>query len=216
MPRTGIPYEKTWIWHFKTAFPDYDIIDRPMRGATTNRLVLEGGGGIDLLELYSPDIVIIQMGHAECAPRLFRKSGFEHFFMHRILPRRYFRTYINYIKKRRVRMPDCTDIDHSVTVNNIRAYIERCSRQNVKLVYFKIQRPNDYYITKSPYIGRNIERYNAALDTFASEYSCVTLADPIKNYHDVNSLCIDELHINPEGHLIYFREIEEIIKKISD
>lgn len=214
IPRPGIPYEDTWIYHFKKEFPGCDIIDRPMRGATTSRLVTEGGGGADLLEFYTPGIVIIQLGLEECAPRLFKKTGFEHYFMHSILPERFLKRYISFIKKRRNRMPDCTEISHAVTENNIRTYIERCRRYGTKIVYCKIHRACDYYLSKSPFVQQNISRYNGMLENFAAEYDNVTLADPVKEFHDINRLCIDELHVNAEGHMLYFREISGIISRM--
>ena len=214
IPRPGIPYEDTWICHFKNEFPGCDIIDRPMRGGTTARLVTEGGGGADLLEFYTPDIVIIQMGLEECAPRLFKKKGFEHFFMHKILPKKLLKRYISFIKKRRARVPDCTEIEHTVTENNIRAYIERCGKTGTKIVYCKIHRACDYYISKSPFVQQNISRFNNMLKNFAAVYDNVTLADPVKDFHDINKLCIDELHVNAEGHMLYFREISGIIRRM--
>ncbi|HON16100.1 MAG TPA: hypothetical protein PLA51_06445, partial [Spirochaetota bacterium] len=77
MPRPGIPYESTWIYKLKKEFPNLDIIDKAARGSTSMRLVTEGGGGVDLLETYMPDIVILQIGITECAPRLFKKHGVE-------------------------------------------------------------------------------------------------------------------------------------------
>ncbi|HPS59128.1 MAG TPA: hypothetical protein PK514_13570 [Spirochaetota bacterium] len=214
IPRPGIPYEDTWIFHFKNEFSHCDIIDRPMRGATTARLVTEGGGGADLLEFYTPDIVIIQMGLEECAPRLFKKTGFEHFFMHSILPKRFLNRYISFIKKRRVRMPDCTEIDHSVTENNIRTYIERCRKHGTKIVYLKIHRACDYYRSKSPFVQQNISGFNNMLEHFAAVYDNVTLADPVKDFHDINRLCIDELHVNADGHFLYFSEISDIVRRM--
>lgn len=214
IPRPGIPYEDTWIYHFKNVFPGCDIIDRPMRGATTSRLVTEGGGGADLLEFYTPGIVIIQLGLEECAPRLFKKTGFEHFFMHKLLPKRFLHRYISYIKKRRVRSPECTEIAHAVTENNIRTYIERSRKHGAKIVYCKIHRACDYYLSKSPFVQQNISRFNKMLDDFAAEYDNVILADPVKDFHDINRLCIDELHVNAEGHMLYFREISGIISNI--
>ncbi len=214
IPRHGIPYDETWIYYLKNEFKGLDIIDRPMRGGTTSRLVTEGGGGADLLEFYKPDIVIIQMGHAECAPRLFRKTGPEHFFMNRILPRRYLGRYISFIKKHRTRMPYRTDVDHSATERNIRTYIERCVHQGTKIILCKIHRPCDYYISKSPFIQQNISRYNSMVENFASEYEHVIPADPVKDFHDINRLCIDELHINAEGHKLYFNEISGIVRKL--
>lgn len=213
MPRSGIPYDKTWIYLLKQDLTDFDIIDRPMRGGTTNRLVTEGGGGIDLLELYNPDFVIIQMGHSECAPRLFKKTGPEHFFMHRVLPKKYLQKYISFIKRRRPRLPERTDIEHQVTEKNIRSYIQRCGQNETRLIYIKILKPTNLYISKSPFISQNVEKFNRMLENFASEYDFVTVIEPIKKHHDINSLCVDEMHINPEGHMIYYMEISRTIKQ---
>ena len=95
MPRPEIRYEDTWIYLLKQEFPQYDIIDRPGRGSTTTRLVTEGGGGVDLLETYMPDIVIIQLGMADCAPRLFNKRGLEYRIVSRNLPAWARRRYID-------------------------------------------------------------------------------------------------------------------------
>lgn len=214
IPRPGIPYEDTWIYHFKKEFTTCDIIDRPMRGGTTSRLVTEGGGGADLLEFYTPDIVIIQMGLQECAPRLFKKTGYEHFFMHKILPKRFLHRYISFIKKRRIRLPECTEIEHAVTENNIRSYIERCRNHGTKIVYCKIHRACDYYLSKSPFVQQNISRYNNMLERFAADCKNVILADPVKDFHDINSLCIDELHVNAEGHMLYYMEISAVVRKL--
>lgn len=216
IPRPGIPYEDTWIYHFKNEFTNCDIIDRPMRGGTTSRLVTEGGGGADLLEFYMPDIVIIQMGYAECAPRLFRKTGFEHFFMHRILPRQYLKRYISFVKKRRTRRPDCTDIEPSVTDSNIRNFIERCKIHGSTLIYLKIHRASDYYLSKSPFIQQNVDTYNRMLEEYAAEYGHVKLVEPISKDYNINQLCIDELHVNAEGHMLYYREISAVIRKLLD
>ena len=81
MPRMEIKYEETWIYLLKKKFKHLDIIDRPARGATSMRLINEGGGGLDLLEFYLPGIIILQLGLAECAPRLFKKNGFEKRFI---------------------------------------------------------------------------------------------------------------------------------------
>lgn len=110
LPRLETPYHKTWCFHLKSKNRNFDIIDRSDRGASTCKLVTAGGGGIDVLELYHPDIVIIEMGVTESAPRLFKKSGFEYYVLNKIIPIRFRHRYVNYIKKKRVRSPEKADV----------------------------------------------------------------------------------------------------------
>ena len=119
MPRPGINYEDTWISMLKNKFVSYDIMDRSARGSTSKRLVTEGGGVADLLETYMPAVVILQIGITESAPRLFKKYGFENFLMKRIIPQKFIPDYINYVKRKRGRNPEITEISPHEYRNNI-------------------------------------------------------------------------------------------------
>lgn len=213
MPRPGVSYEETWICLLKKKYPELDIIDRPARGATSRRLVTEGGGGFDLLETYMPGTVILQFGLAEAAPRLFRKDGFEFFFMNRILSAALRKKYINYVKKKRPRKPELSDVPPEEFRNNIKLYMQRCLNYGTRVLVIRVLKATDYYISKSPRIQECIDVYNRIYDEVASEFPNVTVISPVKEDMDVNSICLDELHIDKEGHKIYFREINSYFRK---
>jgi len=215
MPRQEIKYEETWIYLFKNKFRDFDVIDRPARGSTSMRLVQEGGGGFDLLESYMPDRIILQMGLAECAPRLFKKNGFEQRFINKYLPAKTRNDYIKMIKKRRGRNPEFTDVSPDQFRANIFSFAERCKNHNIKLVIFKILRPTDLFIRKSPFIKQNIDRSNNIFEEASASFDNITLIDPISMKHDINVLSIDELHVNSEGHKLFFKAIENYFKKVK-
>ena len=212
MPRNEVPYESTWIYHFKKKFKNFDVIDRPERGSTSTRLVTEGGGGADLLESYTPEYVFLQIGLTECAPRLFRKNGFERRFIN-YLPQKVRDDYIKGIREKRGRNPEFTDVSPEQFRSNIFTYAERCRSINTALVIFKILRPTDLFIQKSPFINRNIDLYNSIFNEASENFSNITILDPVKKEIDVNTICLDELHINPEGHKLYFKAVEEYLKK---
>ncbi len=215
MPRQEIKYEETWIYLFKKKFSDFDVIDRPARGSTSMRLVQEGGGGFDLLELYTPDRVILQMGLAESAPRLFKKNGFEQKFINQYLPVKIRNDYVKAIKEKRGRNPEFTDVSPEQFRNNIFSFAERCRKLKVRLAIFKILRPTDLFVMKSPYIKQNIDRANRIFDEAAAAFDNITLIDPIKPELDINNLSIDELHINAEGHKLFFKAVENYFKKVK-
>lgn len=199
MPRPGIPYEDTWISLLKKDFPQYDIIDRTARGSTTTRLVTEGGGGMDLLETYMPDIVILQLGMADCAPRLFDKRSAEFYIVSRILPARIRQRYIEYVKKHRVRNPGVTEVAPEQFRANITNFFTRTRAISAKTIIIPILPATDIMIRKSPHVTINVDRYNAIYHETVLLFPDVTIVDPFRNNVDINTLAVDETHINPEG-----------------
>ena len=102
-------YEDTWFYRLKKDLKDYDCIPIFRRGITSEILVSEGGGGVDnlpmgadCLEFYKPDIVILQLGIVDCAPRLFKRDGIENKIINRI-PYKLKDRYIKIVKKLRTR-----------------------------------------------------------------------------------------------------------------
>ena len=82
MPRPGVDYEDTWVYKLIEALPEFEFIDKTKRASTSERLVTEGGDninpyGADLLEHYMPDIVVMQIGIVDCAPRYIKRGGLE-------------------------------------------------------------------------------------------------------------------------------------------
>ena len=215
MPRMEVKYEETWIYLLKKKFKGFDIIDRPARGATSMRLINEGGGGIDLLELYLPGIIILQFGLAECAPRLFKKDGFEKRFINKFLSNRLRRYYITRVKKTRGRNPQFTDVSLEQFKYNVYNFSERCKAHDVKLAIIKILRPTEIFLKKSPFIKLNIDSYNSIYEQASVDFDNVTIIDPIDIKLDVNSLCLDELHINSQGHKLYFKAVEKYLDSVK-
>lgn len=212
MPRNEVSYESTWIYLFKSKYKNLDVIDRPERGSTSMRLIHEGGGGSDLLETYMPECVILQIGLTECAPRLFRKNGFERRFIN-YLPQKVRDDYINGIRKKRGRNPEFTDVPPAQFRDNIFSYAGRCITINTTLVIIKILRATDLFIQKSPFITQNIDLYNSIFDEAAGKYNNITILDPVKKEIDVNSICLDDLHINADGHKLYFTAVDKYFRR---
>ena len=211
MPRPEIPYEDTWVYLIKKEFPHYDIIDRTGRGSTSTRLVTEGGGGVDLLETYRPDIVILQLGMAECAPRLFDKKGLEFRIVSRMLPDGLRRRYIARVKRRRVRDPRVTDVAPEQFRRNIAAYFERARAIPTRVIVIPILPPTREYLRKSPHALGNVERYNQIYRDTARLFPNVEIVDPFRNGIDINEISVDELHIGARGSDIVFKALKPLL-----
>jgi acyl-CoA thioesterase I len=213
MPRAEIRYEETWIHLLRKEFPHYDIIDRPGRGSTSTRLVTEGGGGVDLLEMYMPDIVILQLGMADCAPRLFNKRGLEYRIVSRTLPAWARRRYIDWVKKHRVRDPGVTEVPPEEFRANISAFFRRAQSIGARVLIIPILPPIDLQVRKSPHVAVNVERYNAIYREVVAQFPDVTIVDPFRNNGgiDINDLAIDEVHVNPAGLRMIFESLKPLL-----
>ncbi|MCP4132125.1 MAG: SGNH/GDSL hydrolase family protein [bacterium] len=208
MPRPEIPYEKTWIFRLKKKFPEYDFIEKSARGSTSMRLVTEGGGGVDLLETYRPETVILQLGMVECAPRLFRKKGPEFFFINKILPARLRPKYIRYIKKKRVRNPELTDVSPEQFKANITAYFTRAAALKTRVIVILILTPTTLFKAKSPHIEKNITLYNDIYKEAASPFPSVEIIPPFDEDINMDDITLDELHINEQGYDLLYQRLK--------
>jgi len=215
MPRAVTSYEETWIHMLKENFPRYDIIDKSERGFSTERLVTAGGGGVDLLEMYTPDIVILQAGMMDAAPRLFRRQGFEYWFLQNILPLRFKKRYIDYIKKHRGRKPETTYVSPEKFRYNITNYFDRAGKINCRIIALLLAKPNRNLLAKSPHAPINIEKYNTIYREVASSYPNVMLINPFDDDYDYDSIVIDEYHHNGEGAKIICEKLSNAIKHLA-
>lgn len=211
MPRPETKYEETWIYLVKREFPHYDFLDRVERGGMSLRLVTEGGGGVDLLELYAPDLVVLQFGFAECAPRLFNKSSFEYFFLSRMLPANLKPKYVQYVKKRRVRDPKITEINPDRFRMHISNYFKRAEAMGVNVVVILILEATLLLLSKSPLAQQNIELYNKIYREVADSFPNVRCVAPCGDGIDVNDVTVDEYHLDNRGHRMLFERIKPLL-----
>jgi len=213
MPRDGIVYEDTYIKKLKEEFSQFDFIDKSARGSTSFRLISEGGGGVDLLETYMPDLAIIQLGITDCAPRLTKKSGFEFFLINKILPKNFRQKYINYVKKNRGRNPRLTDISPANFKLFFELYCRRAEKIGCYCLIILIAPPTKNFIEKSPMVGNNIKKYNEILLELKKSFRNIFCIDPALLHNDINKIMIDELHYNKLGYALLHKEIKKKIDK---
>lgn len=214
MPRNIIKYEETWIYKLKRSFPNYEIIDKSRRASTTNRLVTEGGGGkgdipmgADLLEYYSPDIVIIQIGITDCAPRLLNRNKFSTKFLNR-LPLKIRSNVYRYLKKNKVRKKENSYITPDDFRNNLIDYFERSKNIQSKIIVILISKPTRLVLSKNPELNENIEKYNKIFIDTSKKYDVVKCIIPFEDKIDMEKIAIDEFHVNEIGHEHVFNKLK--------
>ncbi len=214
MPRRGTAYEDTWVYKLIDAIPEWEFIDKIKRGSTTERLVNEGGQshpihGADLLENYKPDIVILQLGIVDCAPRYMKKRLEK--IVNIILRKSVLTWYMKYVKTHHTRNPRNAYVLPDRFYANLREFCQRANTIGTKIIVIMIAPVSDIFINKNPYINDSINTYNEIYRHLSKEFTNITLVQPYDN-SDLGGISDDGYHLNIEGHNIVFHKLMKNIK----
>ena len=214
MPRTGVPYGQTWPYRLRTSKPQLDFIDKTRRASTALRLNTEGGGdspdspaGADLLEHYRPDIIILQVGITDCAPRYFDKNSLSWKVFSNLVPASARRWYIRHLKRHGSRSPSRADVKPQQFVDALEKFFGRAQAADTRVLVIPIAPVTGEFVRKSPLINSCIDKYNAIYAELAEQFENVQVLDPFRG-SDVEDMAVDEFHVNWKGHALVAQELE--------
>jgi len=221
LPGHGNEYEDTWIWKLKQEFKKLDFITIFQRAMTTEVLVSLGGGknendfvpnGADCLEFYKPDIIILQLGIVDCAPRLFHRDGIEIKLINR-LPSNIKDKYIKIVKQVRTRNYRRSYVSAESFENNLRVYLNRCIVNNLKnVILIGIPYPDNRMIEKNQNIYSAVNYYNRIYLLLEKDYSIVKVIFPLDSRKYDEKIYSDGYHPNSLGHQLIFSELKQVFK----
>lgn len=221
LPGHSNSYEDTWFYQLQRHFSGIFFIPYFRRGLTTTILVTEGGGdlypgafppGADCLEHYMPDIVILQLGIVDCAPRLFGTYSLEAKLVNR-MPSELRNRYINLVKKLRKRSEDRVDVPLPQFRNNIEAFLKRCLLHDVKrVVFIKICTPDQGVLKKNPPMLANVIKYNNCIDQIVDAYSIACSINPLIPKQGEPEIYDDGYHPNPAGNRKVYDELVSCLR----
>lgn len=212
MPSFDLDYEHTWLYKLIKRFPNIEFIDKNSRSSSVRRLVKEGAlsKGYDLLEYYSPDFIITQIGIADCSPRLLKREALSTKLINK-LP--FSKWIYDLVRKTKGRTISCCDIDTVTFYKCLETYAERAKNKNVHVFCIKIAHTGVSVIKKSPHMIEAIDLYNKEFDKLASNFSNVTVIDPFLEDVDIQPLLIkDDIHPNEQGSEVIFQNIVKSIE----
>lgn len=195
MPRENVRFKYTWYFKLSNSFSpnEYYFINNFKRANTTNSLVSR-----DSLENYSPNIIILQLGIVDCAPRLYQSNSLIIKIVNRapLYIKKYFWKVSKKIKKRSILN---ADVDLKKFENNITNFLDRCKILGVeRCIIIKIQKPGKIMIDKNPEIIRAVNLYNTIYDNMEKIYNFVKVIDPLKDGND-DFYINDGYHVNTQG-----------------
>ena len=218
LPGHGNRFEDTWFSKLQIQFPDYLFASHFKRAITSYVLVSEGGGdsnfpgGADCLEFYLPEIVVVQLGIVDCAPRYLKRQKKTTKILEAMPSKIKNLVYrlIKQLKKRSVKNADVSPIHF---FHFWEVYLQRCQKNNVKkVIIIKICTPDDTINKKSPDMLQAIEMYNKIIDEIVGKFDFVTSIDPLgsgeKKIYD------DGYHPNKYGNELVFQELKKEINLV--
>jgi hypothetical protein len=187
-------YEETYISILKKKFPSIDFIHLGVGGATIRNLFQYSEYYHETLK---PDIVFIQSGIVDCAPRTLKEVEI------RILVRIPFlgKWLLNFIKNNSNLIRGIRNIQYT-NLTDYSAYILKFMKKFDKIIWIEILPPIKEYSKKVKNIENNINTYNSELRKY--EYlSC--------NDFNKNHVQSDFHHLSTLGHIEMANKITQKI-----
>lgn len=188
------------------------VIERGMRRRTIEYVLDDWN---EEIELKKPDILVVHVGIVDCAPRVFLRR--EHAFVaglrvrwlrERILKfaHDHRRRIVSARRKVYVPLPRFEKLVDEVVV--------RAKRDHVRLLIFiNILSPPDTVEERSPGFQRNVGLYNNVLSrqTHHSHVRLIDLNDIVQSKAGADSLTVDGIHLNEQGHRLLLMELEKLV-----
>lgn len=214
IPRSGCAYEDTWVYKLKWAHPSWDVISQCEGGSSTNVLLLERAAtGANCLSLYRPDMIVLQLGIVDCAPRLFRQGSLIQKILRRI-PARLSDYAIEWIKKHKGRRPEYAIVQPKQFRSNLDYYFQCCAEAGVGcVVVIAIAYPDARMISKNPGVVASIQLYNQIYRELSKKYPFVCVVEPLNEAISNSGLYgEDGYHLNEKAHEIIWRSIDPVMR----
>jgi len=210
-------YEDTWFYKIKMEYPEYDFISYFKRQLTTDVLTKMGGGeggvdkwpkGADCLEAYAPDVVIVQLGIVDCAPRLLNR--YDRAIL-KVLPNGLNKSYIKILKRIRKRKVENTTVSFEQFKNNWINYLNRAKQFDALVIILSIAIPDSTLINKNRDILVNVKKYNDYLLELCSLFTNIKIVHALNPQNFEKQIYEDGYHPSQFGHDVLSNRLISIL-----
>lgn len=213
LPHDSVPYPHTWPGLLQRDLDEFYVVNVGQSEKTTADL----SGGLNVhqkreLEYYEPEIVVVQVGIVDCAPRYFRrweKQLLDLIPVHTVSDGLFFLA-----KYLRSRSESRSYVDKPTFRSNLESYCSRAEKADVdRIVLVNILQPGTTYTEKNPRIEESITSYNAIIEDVADQFSNAETLRPLADDPTVEKAMIeantlsDGYHLNREGHRHLFKRL---------
>ena len=205
LPREDCPYEETWFYKLEEYFSSHTFIDYFIRGM----IIRDALNRYETyFQYYASDIVIIQAGIVDCAPRYIQEKKTSVKALLLVLKKLRLENFFWRVIKRRGRKKDCVFTDFDTFYNTYDLLVSKLLSGGVKKIFLiKIGHATDTVLLKNPFINNNVDKYNKAI-----EQICANHNDEVKALDPLFNVCekdfVDGYHCSPIGMRKVFEELK--------
>lgn len=208
LPRDGVDYDQTWYSQLKSINQTFEFIPLFRRNETTNCLATENYK--EYLLWYTPNLVVLQLGICDCAPRYIRVSSLLYKIVYR-LPSCLKSIFWKLYKCTHKRTIKNADVPPLLFEQNIDNYCQACQEYGLEqLVIIKIATPTQAMVASNPTIIEAIKLYNAILQDIAQKYQFCVVVNPLNEPSNSNYVS-DGYHPNGYGNRLVAMSINAVI-----
>ncbi len=210
LPREECSYEDTWFYRLKTRFKEYEFIDYFVRGLEISDALHRYD---TYFQYYEPEVVIIQTGVVDCAPRYINDHKLFIIALKKLFQVIGHEDYFWKIVKLRKRRPSCVVTKYEDFLNIYENLVNKLlSLSAKKIIIVKIGHAADSTLKSSPFFNSNVDRFNFALDDIQSRYSNqVIVVDPLRCVREEDF--VDGYHCNSTGMKRVFNDLNKAIEE---
>jgi len=189
-------YENTYLYKLREEFKDHLIVDSAIGGGTIKDLYQQ----VFYYKSFMPDLVILQSGIVDCAPRAYKKIERKILVKLKLINK--VKSLTRFLRKNR---------GYTLTKPKLFKHYILLIKQTFGSTPFYslgILNASDKYEIKVPGIKNNIKKYNSIL---LNQTTYIT-----NNDIPFDAIMNDHHHLNKKGHKMVFEKLSELIKNITD
>ena len=211
LPRENVEYESVWFYKLQNYFPEYEFISQFERGL----LIQKALDNFDTYyTFYCSDIIIIQTGICDCAPRYIVEKGISIRIVKKLFTIFGLTKFYWKIIKLRGRKPSCVETPIDVFSTKYNELVLRFIKGGAKRIYLiTIGHVAESVVKKSPYINNNVDKYNREIRQISTKYpEIVRVISPLDRVDE--SYFVDGYHGNAQGMDVVYNSLKTELSKV--
>ena len=212
LPRKGVCYEDTWFYKLQTEYPSIEFIDFFQRRLLISTALTNFE---EYYVHYPSDVVIIQTGICDCAPRYINENEFIWKLLLWLGGLTHTTKLLWRIIKRGNRKPNVTLTSYDDFNEKYRILVNRfLSEGRAKnIIIVKIGHGDKRITSKSEYFNSNADKYNSIFDKIKKDYgNKIFVIDPLNK--ESEEYFADGYHCSEKGMDEVFICLKDIFEKI--
>ena len=213
LAREEVRYEDTWFYKLQKLFPDHEFIGQFERGL----LMSTAYNNFDnYYTFYSADVVIIQTGICDCAPRYIVEERLAVKLIKAMSEKLGMINLFWKIVKSRGRRPTCVNTPINVFFDEYEKLVSRFIESGCKhIILVKIGHATYSIEERNPFFNQNVDLYNKEIDKIvALDSKRITAINPLDKVDD--TLFVDGYHCNSQGMDLVFTRLKAVLETILE